>query len=121
MRLAGPDIACAVVVANAKKVTVVNWGHWGDLAGEHPLEALYQARDSVWRAVCAARRSDEISAADRVKCERIALDLIGALEELGTTCALRAAAPRARASHDPGREAWLACVVDDLGLDTQDH
>lgn len=117
VRLGGLDIACAVVVAHAKKVTVV---YWGDLAGEHPLEALYQARDWAWQAVCAARHR-EMSEADRASCEIVARDLISALEALGTTCALTSSAPRTRASDEPGREVWLSRVLDSLGRDHQGH
>lgn len=91
-----------------------------DIAGEHPLEALYQARDSAWQAVSQARRSD-LSEADQACCEHVVLELVNALEALGTSCALTTNTPRTRSRGEPEREAWLSHVLDGLGLDEGDH
>jgi hypothetical protein len=62
-----------------------------------------------------------MSEADRASCARIALDLVNALEELGTTCALTSADARSRARDDPGRETWLSHVIADVAATTTRH
>jgi hypothetical protein len=91
---------------------------WRDVAGEHPLEALYEARDVLWQAVSETRCS-QLSEADQACCEHVALELATALEALGTSCALTS--PARRTGAEPDRQAWLSHVLDSLPREQTDH
>ena len=91
---------------------------WRDVAGEHPLEALYEARDVLWQAVSEIG-SGELSEDDRACCEHVALELVTALEALGTSCALTG--PARRTDVEPDRHVWLSRVLDGLAREQTDH
>jgi hypothetical protein len=58
-----------------------------DVADEHPLEALYCARDLAWQAAWGARQST-ITHADQASYEHTVSALLDAVDDLSTFCEL---------------------------------
>ena len=65
---------------------------WRDVAGEHPLEALYRARDLTWQAVRGAAQS-RITEAEQASYEHAVYALLDASEHLSTACELPRRSP----------------------------
>jgi hypothetical protein len=82
------------------------------------LEALYDARDLLWQAVSEIR-SGELSEVDQACCEHVALELVTALEALGTSGALTS--PARRTGAEPDQQAWLSHVLDSLAREQTNH
>lgn len=59
-----------------------------DFAGEHPLEALYQARDAAQQAASKVHYTDNITPADRASYEHVLGGLLQAVGALSHLCQL---------------------------------
>lgn len=91
---------------------------WRKAAGEHPLEALYEARDAAWQAAWSARQST-IRPEDRASYENAITALLDAVDELSHSCDLPVDA-RTKPGHadSQGRDIVL---VEYLGPSDVDH
>jgi hypothetical protein len=87
---------------------------WRDVADEHPLEALYRARDLVWQAAWDARQST-ITHADQASYEHAVSALLDAVDNLSTSCELPQRSPGISEAADGARE------IDRLGPEDFDH
>lgn len=88
---------------------------WRDVADEHPLEALYCARDLAWQAAWSARQST-ITHADQASYEHAVSALLDAVDNLSTSCELPRRFPRTADAADGARG-----VVDRLAPEDFDH
>ena len=87
----------------------------GDVAGEHPLEALYRARNLTWQAAWGAGQSTTTEA-DKASYEHAIYGLLDAIEHLSVVCEL----PR-RSPTEPDRADGAAGVLGRLAPEDFDH
>lgn len=91
---------------------------WRETAGQHPLEALYDARDAAWQAAWSARQGT-IRPHERASYEHAITALLEAVGELSDCCELPVDA-RTEPGHTP-RQAREVTLVEYLGPSDDEH